>query len=71
VRNPPEALAGGHFVADAELGLGADRDRWRVWLWGKNLANKLYETQAIFSSVGWGYDFGPPRTYGVNVSFKL
>ena len=71
VRNPPQALAGGYFLGDAELGLGTEDGHWRVWLWGKNLLDRLYETQAIFSSVGWGYSYGAPRTYGINVSWKL
>jgi iron complex outermembrane recepter protein len=70
VRNPPEALAGGYFLANAELGVSPS-DQWRVWLWGKNLFNRLYETEALYSSVGWGYDYGPPRTYGINFSYKL
>ncbi|MDB6088796.1 MAG: hypothetical protein JWN85_1580 [Gammaproteobacteria bacterium] len=69
VRNPPQALVGGYFVGNADLGLGSDN--WKVWLWGKNLFNRLYETQALYSSVGWGYDFGPPRTFGVNASWSL
>lgn len=70
VRNPPEALAGGYLLANAELGVSPG-EHWRVWLWGKNLFDRLYETQAIFSSVGWGYDYGAPRTYGVNFSYRL
>jgi iron complex outermembrane receptor protein len=70
VRNPPEALAGGYFLANAELGV-TPGEHWRVWLWGKNLFNRLYETQALYSSVGWGYDYGAPRTYGINFSYKL
>ena len=70
VRNPPQALAGGYFLANAEFGVSPG-EHWRVWVWGKNLFDRLYETQAIFSSVGWGYDYGAPRTYGVNFSYKL
>lgn len=70
VRNPPEALAGGYFLADGQLGVATADGHWRVWLWGKNLLNKLYETQALFSSVGWGYSYGAPRTYGIDVSWK-
>ena len=71
VRNPPQALQGGYFVANAELGLSGEDNRWRVWLWGKNLFNRLYETNVFFSSVGWGYSYGAPITYGINVSTKL
>ncbi len=71
VRNPPQALEGGYFIGNAELGLGTNDDHWRVWLWSKNLFDRLYETQAMFSSVGWGYSYGAPRTYGLNVSWKL
>ena len=70
VRSPPEALAGGYFLANAELGVSPG-DHWRAWIWGKNLCDRLYKTQAIYSSVGWGYDYGAPRTYGINFSYKL
>jgi iron complex outermembrane recepter protein len=70
VRNPPEALAGGYFLLNAEAGVSPG-DHWRVWIWGQNLCDRLYKTQAIYSSVGWGYSYGAPRTYGINLSYKL
>src|SRR5262249_15806144 len=70
VRNPPEALAGGYFLANAELGVSSAH-HCRLCLWGKNLFDRLYKTEALYSSVGWGYDYGAPRTYGVNLSYKL
>jgi len=71
VRNPPQAREDGYFLADARIGVGSDDDRWSVYLWAKNLADERYRTQVLFSSVGYGESYGPPRTYGVSVSFSL
>lgn len=71
VRNPPQAREDGYFLADARIGVGSDDDRWSAYLWAKNLADERYRTQVLFSSVGYGESYGPPRTYGVGVSFSL
>jgi iron complex outermembrane receptor protein len=71
VRNPPEAREKGYWLADARLGIGAQDDRWSVSIWGRNLADERYRTQVLFSSVGFGETWGPPRTYGVSLSFRL
>jgi iron complex outermembrane receptor protein len=70
VRNPPEAIEGGYFLANGEIGVSLG-DHWRVSVWGKNLFNKLYRTNAQNSSVGWTYFNGAPRTVGLNLSYKL
>jgi iron complex outermembrane receptor protein len=70
VRNPPEAREPGYFVANGEV--GADfGDHFRLSVFGKNLFNKLYRTQALFTSVGWSSQYGAPRTFGVNLSYKM
>jgi iron complex outermembrane receptor protein len=70
VRNPPEAIEGGYFLANGEIGVSFG-DHWRVSVWGKNLFNKLYRTNAQNSSVGWTYFNGAPRTVGLNLAYKL
>ena len=45
--------------------------RWRASLWAKNVFNHVYETQALYTSVGWTYQYGAPRTYGINLSYKM
>jgi iron complex outermembrane receptor protein len=71
VRNPPQAIEDGYWLGDASIGLGASNDRWQVTAWVKNLADKRYRTQVLFSSVGFGESWGAPRTYGVGLTFKL
>jgi iron complex outermembrane receptor protein len=71
VRNPPQARESGYVLADARIGFGAADERWTVSLWARNLADKRYRTQVLFSSVGFGENYGPPRTYGVGVAFRL
>jgi iron complex outermembrane receptor protein len=71
VRNPPEAKEDGYWLADASVGIGAPDDRWKVTAWVRNLADERYRTQVLFSSVGFGESWGPPRTYGLGVTFKL
>lgn len=70
VRNPPQAIEGGYFLANGEVGVGLG-DHWRVSAFGRNLFNKLYRTQAFFTSIGFTYFYGAPRTFGVNVSYKM
>lgn len=69
VRSPQEAVEGGYFVGNAEIGLSV-RDHWRVSLWGKNIFDRLYRTQALNTSVGWTRQYGDPRTVGVNISYR-
>jgi iron complex outermembrane receptor protein len=71
VRDPPEAREDGYWLADASIGIGAPDERWKVSAWVRNLADERYRTQVLFSSVGFGESWGPPRTYGLGVTFKL
>lgn len=60
-----------YTLFDAQFGI-ADRDeRWRVWLWGKNLTNKLYWNNVIKSAEAVVRYVGVGRTYGVSASFKF
>lgn len=70
VRNPPQAIEPGYFLGNAEAGVNLG-DHFRVSVFGKNLFDKLYRTQALFTSIGWTYQYGNPRTFGVNLSYKL
>jgi iron complex outermembrane receptor protein len=50
-------------------------DRWSVTVYGKNLANKTYISNAFVSSsiVGFGVNgfLEEPRTYGVTIGYKF
>jgi Outer membrane receptor proteins, mostly Fe transport len=69
VRSPLEAVEGGYFVGNAEVGVSVN-DHWRVSLWCKNIFDRLYRTQALNTSVGWTRQYGHPRTVGVNISYR-
>ena len=70
VLNPPQAVEGGYFLANGEIGANLG-EHFRVAVFGKNLFNRLYKSQAFFTSVGFTYFYGPPRTVGINLSYKL
>ena len=45
---------------------------WEVAVWGKNLGDTQYVTQATDDGLGMGYRvFNAPRTYGVSVSKRF
>ena len=71
VRDPPEGLEGSYWLTNARIGIGSADGRWNVSVWGKNLADERYRTQVMFSSVGFGSSYGPPRTYGVGFMLKM
>ncbi|WP_417450614.1 TonB-dependent receptor [Kordiimonas sp.] len=70
VRLPNEAMEDGYFMGNAEIGLSFG-EQWRVSVWGKNLFNKLFRTQALNTSVGWTEHYGAARTFGINLSYKM
>jgi iron complex outermembrane receptor protein len=70
VRLPTEAMEDGYFTGNAEFGLSFG-EQWRLSVWGKNIFNKLFRTQALNTSVGWTEHYGAARTFGVNLSYKM
>ncbi|MEQ8744951.1 TonB-dependent receptor [Parasphingorhabdus sp.] len=70
VRSPAEAVEGGYFLGNAEIGISL-ADHWRASVWVKNVFDQLYRTQALNTSVGWTSQYGAPRTAGFNISYKF
>jgi iron complex outermembrane receptor protein len=70
VRSPAEAVEGGYFLGNAEVGISFS-DHWRAAVWVKNIFDRLYRTQALNTSVGWTSQYGPPRTAGFNLSYQF
>lgn len=70
VRSPAEAVEGGYFLGNAEIGVSLT-DHWRASVWVKNVFDHLYRTQALNTSVGWTSQYGAPRTAGANISYKF
>lgn len=60
----------GYSVFDARLGYGLPGGRARVMLWGKNIFNKYYFTNANHFLDATVRFAGLPATYGVSLSFK-
>jgi iron complex outermembrane recepter protein len=71
VRSPREAEEAGYWLTAGRIGVMAADGRWSAYVWGKNLADERYRTQVLFSSVGFGESYGPPRTYGITFSANL
>lgn len=69
VRAPAEARESSYWLFNARAGIGSADGGWSTHVWARNLANKEYRTQVLFSSVGFGESWGLPRRYGVTVNF--
>lgn len=60
----------GYTVVDLRAGLTWDQGTWRVMLWGKNVFNRYYFTNSIYS-FDTGYRLtGKPATYGISLFWK-
>jgi iron complex outermembrane receptor protein len=58
-------------LVDARIGLAPDNAPWQVAVWGKNLSDELYRTNIISFFGEEVSQFGAPRTYGVDFTFKF
>ncbi|MBT8077962.1 MAG: TonB-dependent receptor [Gammaproteobacteria bacterium] len=57
---------------NARVGFGADDGRWRVMLWGRNLADEYYYPAAYVGGNGpMVRTVGMPRTYGVSMNYRF
>jgi len=62
-----------YSLLNARLVLHGSSDQWDVGLWGNNLGNTFYLTNAV-DLQGLGYDYrhrGVPRTYGVDATYRF
>ena len=60
-----------HWNVDARVGLESTDDRWNITLWGRNLTDETYITEA-YQVLGFGFyiagaNYNYPRTWGVTV----
>lgn len=61
----------GYSLVDGQIGVEQADGRWRLTIWGKNLFNKYYWTNAIQAfDVAIRYA-GRPAEYGVTLGFKM
>jgi iron complex outermembrane receptor protein len=58
-------------LLDAQVTVGPEGKDWSVALWGKNITDELYRTNIISFFGEEVSQFGPPRTYGVDLRVKF
>ena len=49
-------------------------DRWEVGVWGRNVTDEFYLTNALNFLDGFDFDYrhrGAPRTFGIDLSYKF
>ncbi len=64
---------GGYSLLNGRLSLASADDKWDVGVWGRNMANKFYLTNAV-NVQGFGFDYrhvGTPRMYGVDAHYHF
>lgn len=71
--NTPVATNGAYSIQNAYVTFKLADDRFRVRVFGKNLANHLYRSTAFFSGTNGQFltIWSPPRTYGAEVTYKF
>ncbi|WP_372809508.1 TonB-dependent receptor [Litorivivens sp.] len=63
-----------YWLINGRLGWYANDGSYSVSLWGKNLTDEEYHVYALNLQANFGFDeyiAGPPRTYGVEVSYNF
>jgi iron complex outermembrane recepter protein len=58
-------------LLDARVALSPDGAPWQVAIWGRNVTDELYRTNIISFFGEEVSQFGVPRTYGVDFTFKF
>lgn len=58
-------------LLDARIALAPDEAKWAVAIWGKNVTDELYRTNIISFFGEEVSQYGAPRTYGIDVSWKF
>ncbi len=58
-------------LVDARIALAPENAPWSVAVWGKNLSDELFRTNIIGFFGEEVSQFGTPRTYGVDFSWKF
>lgn len=71
----PDGVVGSYGLLDLRLSLESSDERWRITLWGKNLADTVYEERIFDLSqqdqVGQKFIIlGEPRTFGVELKLS-
>jgi len=67
--NVPEFLIDSYALLNARIGFESADQRWRVMLWGRNLADEEFVRIRGTSGAIAEY-YGPPRTYGLSFTYS-
>jgi outer membrane receptor protein involved in Fe transport len=70
VGNDPITLIKSYTLLDLRIGLETQDQKWRLQLWGKNVTNQYYWTNAIVVYDTQVRYAGMPATFGVTVSYR-
>ena len=70
VGNDPITLIKSYALLDLRIGLETQDQKWRLQLWGKNVTNEYYWTNAIVVYDTQVRYAGMPATFGVTVSYR-
>lgn len=61
----------GYSLVDVRMGLASNNEAWRVELWGRNIFNKFYVTNANRGNDTTYRFTGMPATYGVTLTYRF
>jgi iron complex outermembrane receptor protein len=64
---------GGYSLLNGRLSLQSGDDKWDVGIWGRNITDKFYLTNAV-DVQGFGFDYrhvGIPRMFGVDAHYHF
>jgi outer membrane receptor protein involved in Fe transport len=71
IGEPPIYAIKAYALFDVRAGIHAADDRWRITLWGKNITNKYYWTNATrVNDTSFRYA-GMPATYGATLALRF
>jgi outer membrane receptor protein involved in Fe transport len=70
VGNDPITAIKSYTLLDLRAGLETQDQKWRLQLWGKNVTNEYYWTNAIVVYDTQVRYAGMPATFGVTVSYR-
>ncbi|MFO1467568.1 MAG: TonB-dependent receptor [Steroidobacteraceae bacterium] len=71
--NDPNIAQDSYHLINSRITLHAPDSKWEVGIWGNNLANKFFLTNAV-NVQGFGFDYrhrGQPRMYGLDATYRF
>ena len=71
--NHPGAVQNSYTLLNARIGIRSDNGRWELAGWGRNLSDKEYFSEIFGPASGFlpgRLHYGPPRIFGVSISYS-